>query len=119
LPDLFQVELDTGQHHEQHHAPLAMPFRVFTTSGLNTNRWYSGMAAQHARAEHDAHDDLDDRQRRKIIGPAQPPDQEGRDENQQHRQQKDFGGAHMSPFIVTYYCYLLSLLVIAIYYVIT
>jgi hypothetical protein len=32
-----------------------------------------------------------------IIGFEEPPDQEGRDEDQQHRKQEYFGRTHTSP----------------------
>lgn len=95
LPSLVEVELDTRNHHKQHDRPPSDAVEGVHHGGREHKVVVRRKpVTQHTWAEHDAHDDLHHHQRGVVVGVAQAPDQPGDAEDDQHRDEKNFGGVH-------------------------
>ncbi len=95
FPRLRQIEFDPRDPHEQHHRPP----RDAIQGGDHIGPEHEGVVigerrAQHARAEHDAADDLHHHQRCPVINAQYPPHQPRNGENDGKRDQIDFGEVH-------------------------
>ena len=90
-----EIEFDAGDHHKQHHRPPGDAVQRLDDRRREDEGVVIGKeAAEDAGAEQDAGDDLDDDERRVIVGLPHAPDQPGHGEDDRHRDQEDFGGVH-------------------------
>ena len=94
-PGVAQVELDAGDPHEHHHAPgREAAQQLHDVWGEDALVVVGEDLAQHAGAHQHAADDLDDDQRRPVVGAQQAPDQVRNREDDREGEEKGFGRAH-------------------------
>jgi MFS family permease len=95
---LFEVQLDPGDHHEDHHRPPGDAVERAHHLRVEHEGVVVGIgAAQDAGAQQHAGDDLHHHQRRPIVGVPEAPDQVGQGENDQHR---DRGKSRSFPWLL-------------------